>query len=150
MKNFDIEEVKAYIRASTPESAIYVGCDSAKTTKHGVLEAVFATVVVIHHSSRNGAKVFGRIEYLPDFKTNRERLMKEVELAIFTSTEILDAVGERSFQLHLDLNNNPEHYSNCAVKEALGWCRGMGLEPVIKPNSFAASAAADYYAVGAV
>jgi predicted RNase H-related nuclease YkuK (DUF458 family) len=48
-------------------------------------------------------------------------------------------------EIHLDLNPSPNHKSNIAVKEAIGWVRGsFGFDPMIKPESFAATHAADH------
>lgn len=143
----DMEQVKTFIRNSSMESAVYVGCDSHKTTKNGKRETVFITVVVIHIDSCKGGKVFSRTDILPDFKNNRERLMKEVELAVMVAYEVADVVGERPFEVHLDLNPNPNHFSSTCVKEAIGWVKGMGMTPVIKPDSWAANACADRLAV---
>lgn len=145
----DIKEVKQFITESTMGSAVYVGCDSHKTTKRGKRETVFVTVVVIHKDCSSGAKVFSRTDVLPEFPSNRVRLLKEVEMAVDIAYEIADTVGKRVFEVHLDLNPSPEHYSNCVVKEAIGWVKGMGYTPVIKPDSVAANACADGLAVKA-
>lgn len=149
MKNkFDIAEIQDYIKNSSPNSAVYVGCDSHKTTKRGRKEVVFVTVVIVHIDQSKGAKVFSKMDILPEFPSNKERLLKEVELTINVATELVDVVDKRVFQLHLDLNPDAEHFSSTVVKEAIGWCRGMGFEDVvIKPDSFASHACADHYAV---
>lgn len=46
--------------------------------------------------------------------------------------------------IHLDLNPLPIHNSSCATNEAIGFIRSLcGIDPVIKPDSFAASICAD-------
>jgi predicted RNase H-related nuclease YkuK (DUF458 family) len=48
-------------------------------------------------------------------------------------------------EVHLDINPDPKHKSNVAVKEALGWVKGsLNLDAKIKPASFAATHAADH------
>jgi predicted RNase H-related nuclease YkuK (DUF458 family) len=48
-------------------------------------------------------------------------------------------------EVHLDINPNPKHKSSIAVKEALGWVKGsLGIDAKIKPDSFAATHAADH------
>ena len=108
MKEFDIEEVKNYIRAASETSLFYVGADSHKTVRNRQRQVVFITAVVIHINGNAGGKVFSKVDILPAFKSNRERLMKEVELAIGVATEIVDAVGKRPLAVHLDLNNDPK------------------------------------------
>jgi predicted RNase H-related nuclease YkuK (DUF458 family) len=47
-------------------------------------------------------------------------------------------------EVHLDINPSIKHGSSVAVKEAVGYIRGLCmLEPVIKPHSWAASNCAD-------
>ena len=60
------------------------------------------------------------------------------------ANEILDVVGDRHLEIHLDLNTDPNHKSNVALREATGLVFGMiGIEPKVKHESWAASTAAD-------
>ena len=141
----DMAEVKEFIRNSTKESAVYVGCDSQSGRHKGKRVSRFVTVVVIHKNSANGAKVFHRIDNMPLFKSNRERLMKEVELAVQIAYEISDVVGDRPFEVHLDINSKETEFSNVVIKEAVGWVSGMGFTARTKPDAFAATCAADKF-----
>jgi len=58
---------------------------------------------------------------------------------------IADVVGERPFEVHLDINPNPDHRSSMIVKEAVGYVLAQGLKPVLKPDAVAASAVADFF-----
>lgn len=145
-----ITKAEEAIRASSLESSIYVGCDSVRyKSKKGQWMARYSTVIVIHKDSRHGCMVHhGSIE-LPDYgeKTQglRQRLMNEVSFAITTVMEILDAVGERHLEIHLDINSNEVHKSNVAAKEALGYVKGtLGIDARIKPYGWAATHAADH------
>ena len=69
----------------------------------------------------------------------------EVQLAVAAATEVIDVLGDRHMEVHLDINPDPKHKSNVAVKEALGWVKGsLNLDAKIKPASFAATHAADH------
>jgi predicted RNase H-related nuclease YkuK (DUF458 family) len=58
--------------------------------------------------------------------------------------DLADHVGDRHFEIHLDINPNIIHGSSCVVQQAVGYIRGMcNVVPLIKPNAFAASYAAD-------
>ena len=82
---------------------------------------------------------------LPDYGNLKQRLLNEVMYAITAATEVIDVVGDRHIEVHLDINPNPAHKSNVAVKEALGYVKGqLGLDAVIKPHAFAATHAADH------
>ena len=74
------------------------------------------------------------------------RLQTEVMYTVNLVMELLDVIGDRHMEVHLDLNPSPKHKSYAAVQEALGYVRGMisGVDVRIKPEAFAASHAADH------
>ena len=58
-----------------------------------------------------------------------------LELAIEISNDI---------EVHLDINPNEIYGSSCVINEAVGYIRGMcNVIPMVKPQAFAASYAAD-------
>ncbi len=136
----DIEEVRRFISECSSQSAVYVGCDSRQLRD----KTVFVTVVVIHINSNNGAKVFWQVDKVSKIESIRQRLMEEVNRAVFVALSICDVVGDRPFEVHLDINPNPEHRSSVIVKEAVGYVLAQGLTPVLKPDSIAATTAADF------
>jgi predicted RNase H-related nuclease YkuK (DUF458 family) len=138
------QEAKQAVASSSKESSVYIGCDSLRFKKNGIWYARYATVVIVHMDSLHGCKVFYNTDITRDYGSLRDRLMSEVNYAIQAAMEIVDVLDDRSLEVHLDLNNDPKHKSNIAVKEAVGWVMGMGFKPVIKPNSFAATHAADH------
>ena len=135
-------KAKEAIRGSSKESAIYIGCDSLRKAKKNTAE--FSTVIVLHMDSKHGCKVFHNKVVIPDYGNMRMRLLTEVGLALEAFYSIEDAIDGRKLEIHLDVNPDPKHASNIVTKEALGWVRGLGLEARIKPDSFAASTAADH------
>jgi len=137
-----IEEVREFIRSSSEGSAIYVGCDSRQFKG----ETVFVTVIVVHINSNNGAKIFWQVDKVRRINSIRQRLMEEVNRAVLTALMIADVVGNRPFEVHLDINPNPDHRSSTIVKEAVGYVMAQGLKPVLKPDAIAASAVADFFA----
>ena len=54
MKQFDIDEVKEYIRQSTPESKIYLGCDSERVRYERVWYADYTLAIVVHIDGKHG------------------------------------------------------------------------------------------------
>lgn len=145
-----IEDAKRAIRESSKESSIYVGCDSDRFKKKGEWYIKFATVIIIHKDSKHGAVIHHNVEVVRDYSNSlRMKLMQEVQYAIDAAFSIIDEVGDRHFEIHLDLNGNPKHKSNEAVKEALGYVKGMfGFDAKIKPNAPAASYAGDHICRG--
>lgn len=140
-----IEQAKQAILDSSPESSVYIGCDSIRFKKNKQWYAKYSTVIIVHMDSKRGCKLFHESVDMPDFGNLKQRLLTEVQMAVATATEVIEVLGDRHMEIHLDINPNPKHKSNVAVKEALGWVRGsLGVDAKIKPASFAATHAADH------
>lgn len=145
--DFDFDEIKKEIKASSKATAIYVGTDSVRKRR----SVTYVTVIVIHYEGKHGAKIFQDIKVQRNYekspKALRMRLMTEVGYAASAAAEIIECVGDRPFQIHLDINPCEDHGSSIVVKEATGYILGMfGFKPKLKPESFCASFAADKYA----
>ena len=147
----DIEEVCRYIRAGHPDDKIYIGCDSStKKKKDGTWVADYITVVVVHRQGRNGCKIFGQLEREQDYTHDKRkpvmRLLNEAIKATILYDKLKDAIGERYREIHLDINPSERHNSHLALTQAVGYVRGVcNLDPVVKPDAFAAQYAADRF-----
>ena len=131
------------ILESSEQSSIYIGCDSLRIPAKN--KAVFSTVIVLHRDSKHGCKIFHNQVTIPDYGQMRPRLMTEVQYALEAFYAIEDVVGNRKLEVHLDVNPDPKHASNAVTSEALGWVRSLGIQAKIKPDSFAATTAADHF-----
>jgi predicted RNase H-related nuclease YkuK (DUF458 family) len=143
-----LEEAKKAIQESSENSSVYVGCDSVRFKKRGKWFARYATVVVLHINSANGCKLFYRENVLPDYGKKTEsltqRLLNEATFAIEVASSIIEVIGDRHLEIHLDINPSPLHKSNQAAVQASGYVLGStGIRPKIKPEAFAAMFAAD-------
>ncbi|RUM31446.1 MAG: hypothetical protein DSY42_02675 [Aquifex sp.] len=136
----DIEEVRDFIKKTDKDTSIYVGCDSRQQKD----KTVFVTVIVVHLSSKHGAKVFWKVEKTQKIISLRQRLMEEVSRAVYHALLIADVVENRHFEVHLDINPDESRASSVILREAVGYVLAQGLKPVLKPDAFAASSAADY------
>jgi predicted RNase H-related nuclease YkuK (DUF458 family) len=148
MKEFNIEEVREYIKNSSLDTKIYIGADSERFRKNNQFYADYTVAIVIHRGGNNGCRVFGNcvteIDY--DQKKNRpkNRMMNEVYKAAAMYLELADVIEDRHCEVHLDINPNLVYGSSCALQEAIGYVRGMcDMTPKVKPDAFAASYAAD-------
>jgi len=140
-----LEEAKQAILDSSQSSSIYIGCDSIRFRKNKQWYAKYSTVVIVHMDSKKGCRLFHESIDMPDYGNLKQRLLTEVQHAVATATEIIDVIGDRHLEIHLDINSDPKHKSSVAVKEALGWVKGsLGLDAKIKPSAFAATHAADH------
>lgn len=140
-----IEQAKQAILDSSAQSSVYIGSDSIRFNRRGVWMAKYSTVIVVHKDSRHGCKIFHNNVDLPDYGNLKQRLLTEVSHAVDAATAIVDIIGDRHLEIHLDINPNPKHKSNVAIKEALGWVKGsLGIEARVKPYSWASSHCADH------
>lgn len=142
-----IDEAKKAIAASSRESSVYVGCDSIRFKSRGRWHARYATVIVVHKNSRNGAQIFYKMDVLPDYGNLKMRLLNEVMFAANAALEVMEVLNGRYMEIHLDINPNKNHKSHVAKDEARGYVLGtVGIEPKIKPFAWAAMHAADHVA----
>lgn len=140
-----LEIAKKAIIQSSDSSSVYIGCDSIRFKKNGRWFAKYSTVVVLHRDSRHGCQIYHTSEDMEDYGNIKQRMLNEVSYAVTAATEIIEILGNRHLEIHLDINPDPKHKSNVAVKEAIGWVRGTtGIDPKIKPHSWCATHAADH------
>ena len=142
---YNKEDATKFISETSEETAVYVGCDSRRFKHGNKWFASYTTVVVIHIDESSGCAIFGKRDVIPDFGNVKERMLNEVNYAVEVAMDIIDSVGDRKFEIHIDVNPDPKHKSNLAVKEALGYVTGMGLVGRIKPFAPIASTAADFF-----
>jgi predicted RNase H-related nuclease YkuK (DUF458 family) len=148
MRKLDIEEVKAFIDAQSPETKIYIGGDSERFIIGDVWYADYTLAVVVHVNGNNGCKIFGEVHRERDYDQRKDRprmrLMNEVYKIADLYLKLHDVLDGREVEVHLDINPNEMHGSSCVINEAVGYIRGMcNVVPMVKPNAFAASYAAD-------
>ena len=149
-----IEKARKSILESSQESKIFIGADSVRFKKGYNKDgsdkwfARYATVIIVHKDGCHGASIAYNLTILPDYGELRTRLLTEVQMSLDAFTHIEDIIGNRSLEIHLDVNPDPIHASNVVAKQAAGWVTGMGLTPKIKDQAWAASTAADYCAKG--
>jgi uncharacterized protein len=148
-EEFDIEKVKEFIRNTSTTTSIYIGADSERYRgRNDQWYADYTVAIVIHLDSSRGCKVFGKVDSERDFDNRHDRpatrLMNEVYRAAQMYLDLIDAIGDRHCEVHLDINPDEMHGSSCVIQQATGYIRGMcGFTPKVKPEAFSASYAAD-------
>jgi predicted RNase H-related nuclease YkuK (DUF458 family) len=148
MKQINIEEVKNFILAQSPETKIYLGADSERFNIGKDWYADYTLAIVVHINGNNGCKIFGEVQRERDYDQKksrpRMRLMNEVYKVAELYHKLHDVLEDRDVQIHLDINPNEMHGSSCVINEATGYIRGMcNVIPMVKPQAFAASYCAD-------
>lgn len=130
---------------------VSIGTDSQKAGKPGVYK--FATVILIStYEDLGGGVIVGRggivlhtIHYnqfkLRNKELVNERMVYEVGKSIEIAYEIAPLLDlyEIKLEIHADINPNPQHESNKALQQAVGYILGMGYEFKIKPAAISAS-----------
>ena len=149
-KDINIDEVKDFIMAQSPESKIYIGGDSERFSIGDDFYADYILVIVVHINGNNGCKIFGEVSRERDYDQKKDkprmRLMNEVYKIADLYLKLHDVLEDREVQVHLDINPDEMHGSSCVINEAVGYIKGMcNVVPFVKPNAFAASYAADRY-----
>jgi predicted RNase H-related nuclease YkuK (DUF458 family) len=149
-KAINIDEVRDFILAQTPETKIYIGGDSERFLIGKDWYADYIMVIVVHINGNNGCKIFGEVQRERDWDKKRDkprmRLMNEVYKIAELYLKLHDVLEDREVQVHLDINPNEMHGSSCVINEAVGYIKGMcNVVPMVKPKAFAASYAADRY-----
>ena len=144
-----IEEAKAAIIASSPESSVYVGCDSIRYSKKVNDKkqwfARYCTVIIVHKDSSHGSCMYHDVITEPDYGSIKQRMLREVSFAVQHALDILPYVGNRRMEVHIDINSDAKYKSNTALKEAIGYVYGtLGFEPKYKNQSWAATHCADH------
>lgn len=150
MFKLDLKEVREFINNSSPESKIYLGCDSERFRIGREWWADYILAVVIHKDGKHGCKLFGEVVRERDYDQKQDkpryRLMNEAYKLSELYLKLADALVDRDVEVHLDINPSELYGSNCVMNEAIGYIRGTcNVIPMIKPRAFAASYAADRF-----
>jgi len=147
-KKIDIVEVSDYIRAQGPSTRIYLGADSERFIQNQVWWAEYTVAIVVHVDGCHGCKIFGEITHERDYEQRADRpsmrLMNEVYRVSEMFQRLAPVLVDRDVEVHLDINPSEMHGSSCVIQQAVGYIRGTcNVIPMVKPNAFAASYAAD-------
>jgi predicted RNase H-related nuclease YkuK (DUF458 family) len=124
--------------ASRAGQAVHVGTDSLQSGR----QTQFVTVVVILTPGKGGRVAYRR-QVVPRITSLRERLLTEVWKSVELGLQFSPVVaGELT--VHIDANPVVAHKSSAYVQELVGLVVGQGFKALIKPQSWAASHAADH------
>lgn len=144
----NIPEVIEFIRAQSPETRIYLGCDSERYRIRDTWYADYILAVVVHRDGKHGCKLFGEVITERDYDQRRDRpatrLMTEVYKISELYLQLAEVLEDRDVEVHLDINPDEQYGSSCVIQQAVGYIKGVcNVIPMVKPDAFAASYAAD-------
>lgn len=145
---FNIPHIKQFIEAQGPDTRIYIGVDSERVKGHDrQWYADYTAAIVVHIDGKHGCKLFGEVTRERDYdkvdKPNT-RLMTEVFKVSELYLKLAEVLEGRAVEVHLDINPDDHYTSSNVVAQAIGYIRGTcNVIPMVKPQAFAASYAAD-------
>lgn len=132
-----IEDIQEWIKSETRNGQIlHIGTDSLQTGRY----TQFVTVVVILNPPKGGRVAYLR-EVQPRIDSLRERLNKEVWKSIEIAMNVSDTID---LTVHIDANPDKRYKSSRYVEELVGLVVGQGFKALWKPDSWAATHAADH------
>ena len=148
MKKLNLEEVRDFISKQSDSTKVYLGADSSRFNVGDIWYADYTIAVVIHIDGCHGCKIFGEVVRERDYDQRKDkpslRLMNEVYKVSEMFHRLSDVLEDRHVEVHLDINPDEIYGSSCVVQQAIGYIRGTcNVIPLVKPNAFAASYAAD-------
>jgi predicted RNase H-related nuclease YkuK (DUF458 family) len=139
LREIKIPDILQFVaQASKDGQAVHIGTDSLQTRRF----TQFVTVVVIL-TPRKGGRVAYRREIVPRFTSLRERLLKEVWKSVVLGLQFT-SIMKGDLTVHIDANPVVAHKSSAYVQGLVGLVVGQGFKALIKPESWAASHAADH------
>ena len=119
---------------------ICIGTDSQVNSDN----ITFATVIVFLRIGKGGFMLVNNEQIKSNMKI-KERMIAEVTKSVTIAYEISEILNRYNIPLevHVDINTDANFKSNVALKEAMGYIKGMGYEFKAKPFAFASSSCAD-------
>lgn len=133
---------------ATEYNHIVIGTDSQNHK-----DETKAVVVIAVYTDGKGGKFFYEIKKLPVILNLKTKIHKETEFSIAYADELLDELFSLAVQEDFDYEKHTSvgihvdaGYSGPSgqiIPEIVGWLKGAGYEPTVKPDSFVASTIAD-------
>lgn len=140
-KSFDGEEIKDvrnYIKnflIINPDTELIVGTDSEQYKNY----TNYVTVICMVKKQKGVHVIYKRHKSIK-IKDLYKRLWNEIEFSKITADYIKDI---KNTEIHIDINKNKIRKSNIVYDSAIGYLTSFGYSVESKPNSWAASKAAD-------
>lgn len=105
----------------------------------------FASVIAFVREKQGGFMFFNKSSIRKNGMEIKERLIMEVGKSVEIAYQINEVLIKYGIPLevHADINQDEDFLSHIALKEALGYIKGMGFDFKVKPDAFASSSCAD-------
>lgn len=137
------EDLIEWVRMNVKEGqVVHVGTDSLQGSRGGKKYTQFVTVLIVLTPSKGGRVIYTR-ELVPRIDSLRQRLLAEVWRSLEVALSIQQFVSG-PLTIHVDANPKERYNSSKYLQELVGMVVGNGFAVAIKPDSWAATHAADF------
>lgn len=140
---FNDEELLIFIKNYVSKGyCVYIGTDSQAYKE----KYVFATAICLHHPElRDGVCYFWQKSRHPrkKFHNLKQRMLEEATLTLAAADFIRESIPKADIEVHFDIASDENYKSNESISLVTSYAKGYGFKYQIKPNSWAASGAAD-------
>lgn len=135
-----IEDTILREKAAGHQLKVCIGTDSQCYKNH----IEFGTAIVFLRKGKGGFMYINKFRHIGKMGI-KERMLAEVAKSIEYAYEICDLLDlhQVDFEVHADINTNPNFKSHKALQEAMGYIMSMGFQFKAKPDAFASSVCAD-------
>lgn len=135
----EVADIVQWVKeAAADGQEVHIGTDSLQTGRY----TQFVTVIAILTPSKGGRAAFAR-KVVKRITQLRERLLQEVWTSVELALQLSESVkGELT--VHVDANPDEKFMSSKYVQELVGLVVGSGFRALMKPDSWAATHAADH------
>ncbi len=140
LKDEPVEDLASWVaEACRSGQTVHIGTDSLQTGRF----TQFVTVVVVHTPGKGGRAAYCR-EVVPRIQELPRRLLRETWLSVEVGM-LLAPVVKGELEVHIDASPPEQKFESARYAQQLvGMVMSQGFRAVIKPNSWAASHAADH------
>lgn len=118
---------------------LIVGTDSQEY--HGYI--TYATAICMYNVGNGAHIIYAREKVMEPKYDLTSRLWAEVERTIDIAHHLRENISDIDIDTHFDVNPSDEFKSNIVYKAATGYANGAGFNFTVKPDSYAATCAAD-------
>lgn len=136
--------VKRYMKEH-PEAILMIGSDSQQKA----FTTSYSAAIVLYRKGRGGHVIIWkqRIKKIRDLFS---RLWKEVEFTAHVVSHLIESgIDQDEMIIHIDVNPDPAHESNCAYQPSFGFFKGtFGFNAdqiMVKPLGYVSSHVSDKY-----
>jgi len=136
----DVPDLVEFVKTNAADGqVVHIGTDSLQVNRF----TQFVTVVCILTPLKGGRAIYCR-EIVKRISSLQQRLLGEVWRSVELGMQLCSLIEDGKLHIHIDANPQEKYMSSRYVQELVGLVVGQGFKSLIKPESWAATHAADW------